>query len=118
MFNSLIRVSLIVSVILLITFTGNAQEPTPLIQPIPGTVQRLASPEISWNVATNQLGYLPADVIAATEQPDTTGYISLWQPEMNPLTGAMTVDSNRVERFPTIRSSALGNKRTFRACHV
>lgn len=101
-------IGLIVFLSLSIAVTSSAQEPATVPQPIPGSLQRLATPDISWNAATNQLAYVPeqpAAAMAADAQGETSGYIALWQPDLNPLADTMTLNSTRVERLPGMPGS-------------
>jgi WD40 repeat protein len=108
MVNLLVRIFVIVFVSLLMAGTGNAQEPATVPQPIPGSVQPLNTPDISWSATTNLLAYVPVQPVedmVPNAQTSTGGYIALWQPELNPLVDTMTLDSTRVERLPVMNGS-------------
>jgi WD40 repeat protein len=108
MFSLLVRVTLIAIATLVIAAIGSAQESPDPTQPIPGSVQRLTTPEISWNAVTNLLAFMPeqpASDSGANAQADTGGYIALWQPELNLAGEMITLDSTLVERLPVMQSS-------------
>ncbi|MBW4437796.1 MAG: WD40 repeat domain-containing protein [Pleurocapsa minor GSE-CHR-MK-17-07R] len=102
------RLLIVVLVSLFVGSGVNGQETLNLTQPIPGSVQRLTTPEISWNAVTNLLAYMPeqpARDTGANAQSDTGGYIALWRPELNLVGNTIALNSTDVEQLPVMQGS-------------